>query len=568
MKKLIQSAFALLFAAVGMVACVSEKVDFGDFDSDHSAGYGYVAFAEGGLTVVTDAEVMRASAVDVNDFTCTIVNAETQAVITTFTYGNRPTMPIELPVGAYELQVSSGEVPQLEWETPVYGATQEFSILPKQTTTLNDVKCKLRNIKVTVGYDADLYDLLQAGSKTDVTIGSNKANFVYTEERAAYFYAPAEENRMTVDMSLTYAGKSTTMSTAIDGVKAGQWRKITINMPHANEGNVTFTITIETLTLDEEITVDVAKIAVLSEEIIPDIPGTNPYAPIISWEGHDLNETFQLMASHFNEDGTCNTPVVIDVDANESTFSSFVVNIASTSSAFMESLASMNFLEEFDLCQVTAASNPNLNTALMMVGIPTGSNVLGKPSISVPLTNLMSIIYSYNGTHTFTMAVTNAEGHMEQASLTILVDKSSEAPDDGSPRVVWLDHDIDQVYKVTADLQVQIEVTAPGKIAEFYVDVISDFMVDENGNMMGMSTLPSHLDLINPGESYETFLATYFPTRDQVKGQTYISGEDFNITNFMPMILMLGETGYANFQLTVVDEAGLKTVKTLQLLVE
>ncbi len=567
MKKLIQSAFALLLSVGAMVACVSEKVDFGDYDDKNQSAKGYVAFAEGGLTVVTDAEVMRSSTLNVDDFTCSILKAETQEVVKTFTYGNRPTSPIELEVGAYELNVVSGDVPELQWEAPVYGAKQPFTILPKQTTTLNDVKCKLQNIKVTVGYDADLYNLLEAGSKTEVTIGENKMGFPYTETRAAYFIAPEEENRMTVDMSLTYAGKSTTMSTAIDGVKAGQWRKITINMPHANEGNVTFTITIETLTLDEEITVDVAQVAVLSEEVIPDIPGSDPKAPIITWPGHDLNETFQLMASHFDDSNLCTVPVVIDVDANNSTFSSFVVNIASTSTAFMESLASMNFLEEFDLCQITASSNPNLNTALMMVGIPTGSSVSGKPSITVPLTNLMSIIYGYNGTHTFTMTVTNAEGRIGVASLTILVNKSAEEAD-GSPQIVWLDHDIDSSYVVTPDLQVQIEVTVPGKIAEFYVDVISDFMVDENGNLMGMSALPSRLDLINPGESYEGFLSTYFPTRDKVKGQTYISGENFNITDFMPMILALGQTGYANFQLTVTDEAGLTTVKTLQLLVE
>ncbi|MBQ8307353.1 MAG: DUF4493 domain-containing protein [Alistipes sp.] len=572
MKKLIQSFFALVAASLMLAGCVNERADFGTVSGGTTGQEtGYLTFAEGGLTVITDAEVVRSTTLNVDDFDCKIIKVDTQEEIAHFTYGSRPTEPTELEVGVYELQVSSGEVPQVAWESPVYGVKQPFTIKAKELTTLSDVKCKLQNIKVTVAYDADLFALLEAGSKSDVTVGANKMEFLYTEERASYFYAAEELNDMTVDMALTYAGKSTTMSTTIDGVKAGQWRKITINMPHANEGNVSFTITVETLTLDEEITVDVAEVALLTEPVIPDLPGQNPLAPILTWEGHDLNETFQLLASHFDENGTCTTPVVISADANNSTFTDFEIAIASTNSGLISALASMNIKEQFDLCEVTASSDAGLNNILKMLGIPTGSNVLGKASITLPFSNLMSTLYDYNGTHTFTMTVKNEAGHLGQYVLTILVDKANEPGADGSPRLTLYCSDgldFDATHVVTADLQVQVEVTAPGRISEFFVDV-EGFMVDEaTGTLMGMSTLPKHLDLVNPLDGYRDFLGNFFPIEDEVLGQTYIAKEQFDISRFMGMILALGETGEVNFQLTVIDEAGLEAVKTLKLLVE
>lgn len=561
MKKLIQSAWAGLLLMTAFTACVSEKTDFGGQTPVTLSDTGYVAFSEEGLSVITDAEVVRATSVDVDTFLCTIVRDDSGETVQSFTYGERPTSPIELQIGAYTLHVSSGTAPAVEWESPVYGATVPFTVQKDQTNTLDPILCKLSNIKVTVGYDADLYDLLESGSQTEISIGESSIAFAYTEERAAYFAAPQAENTMKVDMSLTYAGKSSKMSATIEGVKAGQWRKITVNMPHVNEGNVVFTITVETFLLDEEIVVDLAEV-VLAEAIIPDDSQNNPYAPIIAWEGHNLKESFQLKASHFDADGNCTLPVAISVDANESTFTAFVVNIASTSSAFMESLLSMNFKQEFDLCQVTASSDANLNTALTMVGIPTGSKVQGKSSVSVDLTSLMAILYQYDGTHDFTMTVTNAAGHAATATLSMVVNKSNEDGNTPAPEIVWVDHDIKQAYVVTEDLQVKLEVSAPAGIADMTVDIVSDVLTEEA--LDGL--LPTHIDLVNPGDTRETLEGLGFPTAENVKDKTAVS---FDISDFMGALIAVsgGEACYANFVLTVKDNGGQETAETLQLLI-
>lgn len=565
MKNFMKIACALLVAAFAMTACSSENTEFQRPQKPVvTADTGFLSFAEQGLSVITDAEVVRAAAVNTDDFICTILD-EQGAEIERFTYGNKPTEPIELKVGSYKLVVVSEEtIPAKEWEHPTYGAEVPFTISKGETNTLETIKCKLSNVKVTVAYAADLYNLLEAGSKSDVTVGSNMMSFAYTEERAAFFAAEQEENSMTVDMSLNYAGKNSTMSYTVNGVKAGQWRKITISMPHANEGNVVFTITIETLTVDNEIVVDVAELTAMSETVIPS-DEKDPLAPIISWEGHDLDETFQLMASHFDQDGNCTMPVVFDVDANNSTFKSFVVNVESTSSSFMTSLESMNILTEFDICQVNSTTNSSLNTALTMVGIPTGAKVLGKESVSVALTNLMGILYEHQGTHTFTLTVTNEAGHTVQQPIVMLVNKASEGGSTGNaPTVEWVGYDISKAYTITSDLTVKIEVSASAGIKAFTVDIDSDVL--DAQALDGMLPV-SGIDLINPEDWYAGFLGGLFPTGDQVLNQTFLS---FDITEFMGMLDMLvaaDDKGYANFVLNVTDNNGQYTKATLQLLI-
>lgn len=568
MKNLIRTAFVLLTAIGALTACVSEKIDFGGTEPIVESGStGYLAFGEGGLTVISDAEIVRAAAPDVNTFLCTISEDATGSVVTSFAYGDRPTEPIELKAGSYRLAVSSGEVPELEWESPVYGAVQPFSIVKGRTTELNDIKCKLSNIKVTVGYDADLKNLLETGSKSSVTVGANTMEFPYTEERAAYFKAAQEENTMVIAMTLTLAGKTSSMSHTIPGVKAGQWRKITVNMPHVNEGNVVFDIVIETLTLDEEIVVDVAQYRV-KEETIPDEKPEDPLAPTIVWEGHDLSAVTQLKASMFNEDGDCTIPFVIDVAAqNGATIRSFVVDINSTSNDFMASLAQMNIERNFDLCEVTAASNPQLNTALKMIGFPTGSGVKGKSSVPFDLQNVIGMLYGFEGTHDFKLTITDSENRVSTATLSLLVDKNNEGGDPASgPTIVWIGNDISKPQSVVDGLEVKIEVKAPAGIAQFFVDIDSDILTERDLSDVGLA---SHLDLVNPDPSYEAFLGNLFPIKEQVRNQTYISGDTFDITQFMSMLAGLanGEKGYANFKLTITDNNGTVGEETLQLLI-
>lgn len=269
----------------------------------------------------------------------------------------------------------------------------------------------------------------------------------------------------------------------------------------------------------------------------------------------------------FNEDGDCTIPFVIDVTAqNGATIQAFEVDINSTSNAFMASLADMNIERNFDLCQVTAASNPQLNTALKMIGFPTGSGVKGKTAVPFDLQNVIGMLYGFDGTHDFKLTITDSENRTSTATLSLLVDKNNEGDPSAAPTIEWVGNDITKPQHVVDGMEVKIQVKAPAGIAEFYVDIDSDILTAQDLADVGLA---QHLDLVNPDPSYEGFLGNLFPIKDQVRNQTFISGDDFDITQFMGMLAGLanGAKGYANFKLSIVDNNGQPGEETLQLLI-
>ncbi len=109
----------------------------------------------------------------------------------------------------------------------------------------------------------------------------------------------------------------------------------------------------------------------------------------------------------------------------------------------MASLAEMNIERNFDLCQVTAASNPQLNTALKMIGFPTGAGVKGKTSVPFDLQNVIGMLYGFDGTHDFELTITDSENRVSTETLSLLVDRSGEGGDEsGAPTIEWLGNDI------------------------------------------------------------------------------------------------------------------------------
>ena len=52
--------------------------------------------------------------------------------------------------------MQSSEIPAAEWENPVYGLAEPFTIMRNETTSLTDLVCKLLNIQVSVSYYADM----------------------------------------------------------------------------------------------------------------------------------------------------------------------------------------------------------------------------------------------------------------------------------------------------------------------------------------------------------------------------------------------------------------------------
>lgn len=467
--------------------------------------------------------------------------------------------PYALEVGNYRMEIRSEETPPaVEWEHPVYGATKNFSILKAQATQIDEVVCTLQNIKVTLMCAVDLADKLTDDTSASVSLGNNKISFVKGETRAAYFMPTATVNTLNFKLEGKFADTQSPVffSKTIPNVKAGQWRKITLVITYADKGDAKFDIKVENFIMDEEVVVDGTES--LWEEIYEEEPEIDPSAPTITWDGHDITKPFQLKASMFNEQGNCTEPFRLDL-VSPNGIEAFDVSISSTNADFLASLSAAQIPATFDLCKITP-SHPAY-TILAALGFPLGDEVKGQKNNSFDLADAMPLLYlrpGFDGTHTFSFKITDANGLHTPAALVLLVDRNNEG---GTPTVIWQGHDIDQQYTLTKEMTIDIDITAPAGIKSLQVTIDSDLLTAE---LPGMG-IPVPFDLCNVDEALGKLLSGEFgfPINDQVKNQTSIS---VSITPFVNLLIMF--PGKNNFILDVTDNNGVTTTKTVQLHVE
>ena len=138
---------------------------------------GILSFENWDLTVAGDMEILPTdnapgtsstrSTVDApDDYIVKIYNSKKEQV-GSYTYAEiKTTGNIELPQDSYTVTAESpnyASIPDVAWETPVYYGEVSVNVIKKLTTTVNNLVCKLGNIKTTVGLSADLDSLFKSG---------------------------------------------------------------------------------------------------------------------------------------------------------------------------------------------------------------------------------------------------------------------------------------------------------------------------------------------------------------------------------------------------------------------
>ncbi len=548
----------LLLAAVVATGCGNDDIRQNpNGEETTSDNIGYLSLSGLNVSVLSDTEIIAGmksidgtrAEVNIDDFNVDIINSAGEK-LHSFKYADCPTDPIALDVGSYTLNVYSGEIPAMAWESPTYGATKEFQISRLQETAIGKIICKLASIKVSVEYTTDIAEILADDTKVNVALGDNSADFSFSENRAVYFKAPQTVNQLNLTITGSFRevqeGQSPTfeMTSKIDNVKAGQWRKINIIIEHASDGNIDVRVEVSNWIFDEIITVETSSL--LMESVIVDDEETKN-APQIIWVNNNIDEALTLTDSMFDEFGDCTTPVRINVSA-VNLLAGLKVDIASSNPDFMSALTSAGITLPLDMCNPGAAS-----TILGVLGYPTGENIIGKESVTFNMQAQMKQLNEYSGTHTFAITATDEVGLETTKTLTIKAGA-------GGPTVTWVGYDIDQRYEITEDLTAEIEVTSEVGIVGFVVD-INSATLDKN-SLVGIG-LDTHLDLINPANDTmnEKLTNLGFPTRDKVLNQTHIS---FAITDFLGLLDITG-SGNHDFVMTITDANGGVTVKALQL---
>lgn len=496
----------------------------------------------------------RAEQPDVDGFIVEILDADNAQVFKK-TYAELKQQlaePMELPVGAYRMEVRSKEsTPDVAWEHPVYGATSSFTISKAQTTQLEEVVCTLQNIKVTVDYSSELAGMLADTSKATISLGQTSQEFLKTETRAAYFKSLDIENTLDFNFDGVFAGTDipAQFSKQITGVKAGQWRKISVVINYADKGTLLFQVTVDNnIIQDNSFVVDGTDN--LLEELLED-----PSAPALAWPGHDMSKPFTLTDAMFDDNGNCIEPFVFDL-ASPNGIESLRVNIASTSSQFMASMAAIQLPETFDLCALDASSPAGI--ILKGFGYPVGGELKGQQAKSFNIAGQIKALYEFDGTHTFSFDMTDAKGVSTAAALTLVVDKS--AGQEG-PAIVWRGYDIDQQYEVQKDMVIDIDVTATAGIKSFWVTIDSEALKD----LLPVINMPEKFDICDIPADLAAILHDEFgfPINEQVKNQTAVM---FSITKFVEILLEI--PGEHNFVLDVTDNNNVLTHKTVKLIVK
>lgn len=496
----------------------------------------------------------RAEQPDVDGFIVEILDADDAQVLKK-TYAELKQQlaePMELPVGAYRMEVRSEEsTPDVAWEHPVYGATSSFTISKAQTTQLEEVVCTLQNIKVTVDYSSELAGMLADTSKATISLGQTSQEFLKTETHAAYFKSLDIENTLVFNFDGVFAGTDipAQFSKQITGVKAGQWRKISVVINYADKGTLLFQVTVDNnIIQDNSFVVDGTDN--LLEELLED-----PSAPALAWPGHDMSKPFTLTDAIFDDNGNCIEPFVFDL-ASPNGIESLRVNIGSTSSRFMASMAAIQLPETFDLCALDASSPAGI--ILKGFGYPVGGELKGQQAKSFNIAGQIKALYEFDGTHTFSFDMTDAKGVSTAAALTLVVDKS--AGQEG-PAIVWRGYDIDKQYEVQKDMIIDIDVTATAGIKSFWVTIDSEALKD----LLPVINMPEKFDICDIPADLAAILHDEFgfPINEQVKNQTAVM---FSITKFVEILLEI--PGEHNFVLDVTDNNNVLTHKTVKLIVK
>ncbi len=584
MKTFTKILSALTLAALFAAGCVNEDPAYkkGQEPVDPDGAQGYLALGGMSVRVIYDSETevrpddtgTRGGAVRTqpatDDFIVTIVDASGKSVLEE-SYGALKTRfdeaednRIALPVGNYTLTVRSEKqdaASDAAWEHPVYGTSYDFPILKDQPTQIGEVVCKLQNIKVTVAISADLAAQLTEETSATVSLGDKSIVFKKGETRAAFFPSLEEANTLVFSLTGKFADTQdpAELTKSIPGVKAGQWRKITLIIPHSDEGGMKLDIEVENFIQDEEIIVDGT-----DGSWEPEIPDVDPSAPAIAWTDHDLTTPFQLKAAMFDTEGNCTEPFAFGI-ASPNGIASFTVEVSSDNEAFMTALLGTLQLTEarFDLCTVEAGTE--LHTALRGFGFPLGDEIAEQTATSFDLAPMMPMLYNrpgFEGRHTFAFTVTDKNSLTSTASLQLVVDKENETP--AGPVIVWRDHDLLQRYEVTADLKVDVDVTAPAGIRSFVVTINSDKLepaLIAIGLPEGVNTFDlAHIEDPNLASTLTEEMG--FPINENVLDKTELT---FSITPFAALLMAPDFQGNHDFRLDITDNDGVTTTATIMM---
>ena len=533
-------------------------------------------------TTKTDPSTAEAS----DDYKVTILNTKTSETMN-YTYADlkkEENQKIPVAPGTYKISAESPDYASYmagdyyaNWDMPVYAGSVTKNVIKATETTVNDLVCSLANIRTSVSLTPDLQSLFLPDDQATeqlpaltVTLSVGENSLVYDRaaadgEKYGYFKAVEATNTITVelkgadnkasgDVAPEYVPVKWTRE--ITGCKAGQWRKISIHVTNASQGNIQFQMTVENWVYDQKIDVDVTNLYAFGEEVIPDEELSDANSPVVALVGHDITQGYTINQSMYNEDlgkWTENLQATITPQSD--------VSLRSIKLLFTSDNATL-------LSDLSAAGYTNNTVQIWPQNSALTSYLLIQDESGVVKATLkdagMTKLFTYKGVHTVKFIAVDTKGRTSYTNLKITVSEGGSIVTEG-PTATWVNDrggQLDVPFQLDPnDLPpVELKVESKTGITDFKIEISSTNQ--EFAELISTMFSTNNLDLINPGSNAETLASLGFPTGDQVRNQTSLS---FDISQFMSALAVF--SGEHTFKLQVTDANG-QIAKSLILIVK
>lgn len=533
-------------------------------------------------TTKTDPSTAEAS----DDYKVTILNTKTSETMN-YTYADlkkEENQKIPVAPGTYKISAESPDYASYmagdyyaNWDMPVYAGSVTKNVIKATVTTVNDLVCSLANIRTSVSLTPDLQSLFLPDDQATeqlpaltVTLSVGENSLVYDRaaadgEKYGYFKAVEATNTITVELKGAYNKASGDVepeyvpvkwTREITGCKAGQWRKISIHVTNASQGNIQFQMTVENWVYDQKIDVDVTNLYAFGEEVIPDEELSDANSPVVALVGHDITQGYTINQSMYNEDlgkWTENLQATITPQSD--------VSLRSIKLLFTSDNATL-------LSDLSAAGYTNNTVQIWPQNSALTSYLLIQDESGVVKATLkdagMTKLFTYKGVHTVKFIAVDSKGRTSYTNLKITVSEGGSIVTEG-PTATWVNDrggQLDVPFQLDPnDLPpVELKVESKTGITDFKIEISSTNQ--EFAELISTMFSTNNLDLINPGSNAETLATLGFPTGDQVRNQTSLS---FDISQFMSALAVF--SGEHTFKLQVTDANG-QIAKSLILIVK
>lgn len=405
------------FSALMMLVASCQKTAI-----QKEAGDGFLSF--GSMTLGLDETVETKATAASGNYTISIINSEGEEVIRkTFAEVKENNNNISIPAGNYTLVASSSDqpVPEAAFETPIYGATKEFSITAGEVTEIGEIICTLVQCKVTVAYSDEFLSCVTGEGSTTVTLMPGYpleynlgADGKY-DQSAGYF--AVEGSTMEIVFQGSINGKNATMRGAVKNIAPKQWRQIKFVQKKNEQGNVTFQIQINDLisdvTLNSVLTPD--NELVLGED--PDKPkGDGGITLVPDYEAGCDAEITDL--SNMLIVPTDERQMAIKLKATvPNGVRKFTVDISTDNTGFANAVAAAD-ATHLDLIYPSSTND----VIFQVVPFPHGEELLGQTEVAFDLSAAQAAILNYKGNHTFSMVIMDQIGCQNTINVTMVVE--------------------------------------------------------------------------------------------------------------------------------------------------